>query len=216
MKCVIVGNGTSLSSGQLDRIIGIPSIACNRINLIYPRTRWRPTIYVHPESVAPDLPYIHENIDLGIECHIGEYFAAPPLGLFDVQKTVNVHWIKECHHHLLNFDNPDLPDEWHLPQLCSFGGSVNMAMQIAYTKGYDELILIGCDLIYRDRKPSHFDLNYEHGGEQPAFYAARNALHGHLQALNWLRRKSKNIQIFNATLGGNLEIWQRKSLADVT
>jgi hypothetical protein len=211
MKCVIVGNGTSLSVQQLDLIgaAGIPSFACNRINLIYDKTGWRPDFYVHPESLAPDIPYIQENIDLGIECYIGEHFQP------DIKSGENVKWIKDCHHHLLPFHSDELPDEWHMPQPCTFGGSVNVAMQWAVLKGFDELILIGCDLIYRTRNRSHFDPRYEHGGEQAPFYAARNAFFGHVQALNWIRRKGKNITVTNATEGGMLELWQRKKLEDV-
>jgi len=217
MKCVVVGNGASLSVDQLDLITGIPSIACNRINLIYPETKWRPTIYIHPESIAPDLSFIRENIDLGIECYLGEHYARPPRGVMDLEDAPNIHWIKECHHHLQNFDSrDDLPDEWHLPQLCSFGGSVNMAMQIAVLKGATEIILIGCDLLYKNGKgKSHMHPDYEHGNEQPAFYASRNAFYGHVQALNWIRRKGKNINVFNATRGGLLELWPRVNLNDI-
>lgn len=221
MRIFIVGNGKSLNLTNLDLIAGQPSIACNRINLLYSQTHWRPTIYVHPESIVPDWDYVKENIDAGVECYIGEHYANPPigaLGLIDAEHApANVHFIKECHHWRENFDSQnDLPDEWHLPQLCSFGGSVNMAMQIAVLKGYDDLILLGCDLEYRDgKKQDHFDPAYKHGQEQPAFYAARNALYGHLQALNTIRRKRLNVHIYNATPGGLLEIWERKRFEDV-
>lgn len=215
MKCFVVGNGKSLTADQLDIIEGQSSIACNRINLIYPETKWRPTIYVHPESVAPDLPYIKENIELGIECYIGEHFAKPPKGVMDLEDAPNIHWIKECWHHLQNFDSPETLDEWHLPQLCSFGGSVNIAMQIAVLKGYDEIILLGCDLEYRGAGRSHFHKQYEHGGEQPAFYQSRNALYGHIQALNTIHRKKLNVKVWNATKGGVLDIWERKELSEL-
>src|SRR5688572_19561004 len=105
MKCVIVGNGTSLSVDQLNLVIGIPSIACNRINLIYPETKWRPTIYVHPESLAPDVPFIQENVDMGIECYVGEHYRK-----FGIADAGNIRWIKDCHHHLHNFDSQEVPD----------------------------------------------------------------------------------------------------------
>jgi hypothetical protein len=214
VRCFIVGNGKSLSVRQLDSIIGLPSIACNRINLIYPDTRWRPTIYVHPESLAPDMPFIQENVDMGIPCHLGEHYAAPPVGKLGMKDAPNIKWIKDCHHHLLNFDSPYLPDEWHLP-MCSFGGSVNVAMQIAVVNGFDELVLLGCDLEYKTRNRSHFSPEYEHGGEQPPFYAARNAFFGHIQAMNWIRRKKKNVKVLNATTGGLLELWERVNLEDL-
>jgi len=210
MRCFVIGNGITLRTEDLDQIAGQMSIACNRINLVYPNTKWRPTIYVHPESLAPDMPFIQENVEMGIDCYLGEHFQI--LGLPDAQ---NIHWIKDCHHHLYNFDNPETLDEWHLPGLCSFGGSVNMAMQIAALNNVDEIILLGCDLLYRDRKPSHMHPDYEHGGEQPAFYAARNAFFGHVHALNWIRRRKKNITVLNATRGGLLELWPRVELSDV-
>lgn len=208
MRCYIIGNGIRLSKDQLERIKGQPSIACNRINLIYPETSWRPTVYVHPEALNADIGFIQENVDMGIPCYLGEHFQP------DIKPHGNITWIKDCHHHLFNFDSPEVPDEWHLPQLCSFGGSVNVSMQVAVKLGYDELVLLGCDLEYRDRKPSHFHKDYEHGGEQPAFYAARNALYGHIQALNWIRRKNRDsnyasVTVYNATPGGLLEIWER-------
>jgi len=208
MRAFIIGNGKSLQVSELDSIKGQPSYACNRINLIYLLTEWRPTVYVHPESFAPNVPYIQENIDLGIECWIGEHFEK------DIKPSDKTHWIKDCHHHLVNFDDPELPDEWHMPQPCTFGGSVAVSMQRAILDGFDELILLGCDLEYRDNKPSHFDKSYEHGGEQPAFFASRNAFYGHIQGLNWIRRKKKNVNIYNATKGGLLELWPRVELAE--
>lgn len=203
MKCYIVGNGKSLVPEQLDKIVGRPSYACNRINLIYPKTEWRPTVYAHPESFAPDTPFIQENVDAGITCWVGEHFT-------DV--TGNFRPIKDCHHHLFHFDSPEVPDEWHFPQPCTFGGSVNWMMQRAVLDGFDELILLGCDLEYRDKKPSHFDNAYEHGREQPAFYAGRDALYGHIQAMNYIRRRNLNVRVFNGTRGGLLEVWPRVSL----
>jgi hypothetical protein len=215
MRAYIVGNGKSLTAGDLDLIVGQPSFACNRINLIYGKTKWRPTVYVHPESFAPDMEYIQENIDLGIKCYLGEYFALPPKGVLTLPDAENITWLNDCHHHLINFDDQECIDEWHMPQPCTFGGSVNVAMQVAVLLGYDDLILLGCDLEYRDHKPSHFDPAYEHGGELPAWFGIRNALWGHVTALNWIRRHNPKIWVRNATRGGLLEIWPRVKLEDV-
>ena len=149
MGCYIIGNGASLKAADLDLIVGQPSFACNRISLIYPETKWRPGVYVHPESLAPDLPFIQEHVDMGIPCYLGEHYQP------DIADAPNIHWLKDCHHHLLNFDSAELPNEWHLPQPCSFGGSVNVAMQIAVLNDFDELVLMGCDLEYKTPNPNH-------------------------------------------------------------
>ena len=215
MRCWIIGNGASLTASDLDLIADERSIACNRISLVYPETKWRPSIYVHPETLNADLTFIRQHIEMGIPCYLGEHFAKPPKGVMDLEDAPNIHWIKDCHHHLYNFDSPEILDEWHLPQLCSFGGSVNIAMQVAVLQGYDELVLLGCDLIYRDKKKNHFHPDYEHGGEQPAFYQSRNAFYGHVQALNWIRRKGRDIKVTNATRGGLLELWPRMSVESI-
>lgn len=129
-----------------------------------------------------------------------------------MKEAENIYWLKDCHHHLCRIDSPERPDEWHFPQLCSFGGSVNIAMQIAVKKGYDEIVLLGCDLGYKDKKQNHFHPDYEHGGEQPSTDANLNALHGHIQALNWIRRTHSNVKVYNATRGGFLELWERIEL----
>lgn len=213
-RVYVIGNGKSLQSSDLDLIAGEPSIACNRISLIYPETKWRPTIYVHPENFSPDLEYVREHVVMGIECWLGGIFAPPPVGQFDIDSP-NVHWLKACHHYLVNFDDKEMPDEWHLPQICSFGGSVNVAMQVAVRNGFDEIVLLGCDMQYKNGKgKSHMHPDYENGEEQPAFYASKNAFFGHIQAFNYIKRKKPNVKVYNATRGGLLELWERVELRD--
>lgn len=42
---LIVGNGPSLKTTDLEALAGLPSIASNKINLLYDTTSWRPTLY---------------------------------------------------------------------------------------------------------------------------------------------------------------------------
>jgi hypothetical protein len=217
MRAFILGNGKSLLDCDLNRLDKFQTYTCNRIGLIYGRTFFRPKVYVHPESLDDDLSFIQENIDLGIECHIGERYGEAPRGIFGIKEAPNVHWIKDCHHWYLDFDSPALPDEWCF-QPCTFAGSVNYMMQLAIKQGYDDIILVGCDLEYKDGKddPSHFDPRYKNGKEKPAWLAAKNALWGHIQAMNYLKRKHLNVRVRNATHGGLLEVWERVSFDDVS
>ena len=41
----VLGNGPSLANTPLDLLIGENTVGINRINLIYDKTAWRPTIY---------------------------------------------------------------------------------------------------------------------------------------------------------------------------
>ena len=58
---VVVGNGPSLTAEQLDSLSHFPSIASNKIGLIFDQTAWRPTIF----SIAdPLLIFKMERDDL--------------------------------------------------------------------------------------------------------------------------------------------------------
>ena len=110
------------------------------------------------------------------------------------------HEIKTCSHYRRHFNEPEAPHLWHPPVLCTFGSSVNVAVQIAHLQGYSPIYLVGCDL---DNNMDHFSENYRHGKEQENRYAQMDALAAHLVA----SRSGADIQ--NATLGGNLEAFPR-------
>src|SRR5699024_7865108 len=44
-RCFIIGNGPSLRAEDLDKLKNEITFACNRINLIFDQTDWRPTYY---------------------------------------------------------------------------------------------------------------------------------------------------------------------------
>lgn len=211
---VIVGNGPSLAKTDLSLTKGLASFACNNIHLIYPTTTWRPTYYVRSEAV--DLlrqnawgDSVKVHLDMGIPCYISGYYKDAAVG-YD-----NYRELKHCTHHMMNYDHPDVPSEWHMPWICQFGGSLIVSMQLALNLGYDRLVLVGCDLGYRDNKPSHFDKSYEHGQEQPALYANRNNIWAHLCGINYHGRRGLPYNVINCTVGGDLHLYPRARLEDV-
>ena len=206
----IIGNGPSLLPDNLDKLIGKPSYACNRIHLMYEYTDWRPTEYVRSEWAALDddpvrwksgREEIQLHLDMGIRCRVSNHWDLEGIDI-----------LKHCHEHQVNYDDKNAPSEWHLPQPCVFGGSMSVAMQLAYMDGFKTLVLLGCDLNYRNGKPNHFTDKYELGGETDAFYANKNALWGHVVAINTIARKGLDLFVVNATRGGDLHLyprWQR-------
>lgn len=48
---LVVGNGPSLRIEDLEALSGIPAIASNKINLLFPRTSWRPRLYTIGDSL---------------------------------------------------------------------------------------------------------------------------------------------------------------------
>lgn len=148
----------------------------------------------------------HMEMDCQIHCNVWFIKWMDRIG----QKTRNVNVINSCAHYTVNFDSEYCPHLWHLPRLCTFGSSVNIAVQIAIQSGYSPIYLVGCDLGYRDNQPSHFDSHYEHGKEQPARLANLNTLTAHMIA-----KRSSPVPIYNATIGGELEVYERVKYEDL-
>jgi hypothetical protein len=210
-RAFIVGNGPSLSQTNLDLLIGEVSFACNRISLIYGETDWRPNYYIRSEGLElnnepdpslwqDDIHYHLDHPDIDVYCN----------AYFTKHLGTGAHGAKRlklCTHYLKHYDDDECPYMWHLPFLCSYGSSVNVALQLAVQLGYGPLYLIGCDLGYRDGEPSHFTDEYESGYEdmlRPARYANLDTLNAHIIAA-----RSCPVPIFNATKGGDLEVYER-------
>jgi hypothetical protein len=212
-RAFIVGNGPSLNDTPLDLLIGETSFGVNRIAGIYPRTNWRPTHYVRAEEASTLYdPTIYQSDmeihrDLGCEIWSNEMFIRESDG---IRSSGQWRQIRACAHYTMHFDNPDCPASYHLPRLCTFGSSVSVAIQIALgIQNIDTVYLVGCDMGYREGKVNHFDENYTEGvGE------LRNARYTELDILaaHMIAARSFPGRIFNATVGGSLEVYPRVRL----
>ena len=212
MRAFIVGNGPSLANTNLDLIKGEVSFATNRIHLIFPNTSWRPTHYVRAENPFESRKIAKQDLKeifrLGIVSYLNRSYENDwrDLARFEMPTSVVEFLPDSCSHTLMHYDDPQSPLEWHKP-LCAFGSSLHVAIQLAVKLGYGPLYLLGCDLGYKEGKPSHFDPLYEIGFEEhlkPAHYANRDLLHAHQVA-----NASSPVKIYNATIGGDLEVYPR-------
>ena len=209
MRAWIVGNGPSLNWTPLEKLNNEVTFGVNRICEIWGDTYWRPTYYVRTESprVADSMTYLQELKDIvatGIHCYL------PKGWIREIGEHDNVELINTCHHYKYAYFDSGSPHVWHLPMICDYASSVCVAMQIAVLNGFDELYLVGCDLGYTDEGTSHF---YEDGPDDRRIEANQTnltILHGHMIA-----RKSSPVPIYNATLGGELEVHPRVSFFEV-
>lgn len=220
-RAFVIGNGPSLAQTDLDLLEKEVTFGCNRVLPLYERTTMRLTHYVRSEGMelfnfpdpgiwAPDV--LHHLHDPDCTTWLNPYFR---INLEKINEGRNwaeakpgkVNWIGACTHYLTHYDKDDCPVLWHLPNLCSYGSSVTVAIQIAVTLGYSPIYLVGCDLGYVDGKPNHYSPEYEKGYEsmlRPAKYANLDTLMGHIIA-----KRSSKAPIFNATIGGMLEVYDR-------
>lgn len=192
MRAFIVGNGPSLARTRLDLLQDEVTFGTGRIHL----SGWYPKFYVLAEGVNT----VHENrirhdlrdIALNVErC----YLQAGLSGLaFVPHPNCEIEYFTTCQH-----ANTGAPETWHLPQLCSYGSSVHVAMQIATNLGYAPLYLVGCDLT-----GGHFTDEYGESAIQTRLWE-----HAHEIAAR------SNPNIYNATVGGNLEAYPKVKLGEV-
>lgn len=211
MRAFVIGNGPSLRSTPLDRLKGEISFATNRIHLIYPHTTWRPTHYVRAEEMTmPDQDVwkvdITTHLEMKVEVWCNKWFMKWIRNM-GKHNPKQVHIIKPCPHYQYHFDVPECPHLWHMPRLCTFGSSVNVAIQIAVQQGFSPIYLIGCDLGYSIHPQAHFDPHYTDGYQgylREARYADMDTLTAHAIAA-----RSSPAPIYNATLGGYLEAYPR-------
>ncbi|MCB2179453.1 hypothetical protein KQH61_05980 [bacterium] len=220
MRAFIVGNGPSLKDTPLDLLKDEVCFATNRINLVYGSTSWRPNYYVRAESIEDttvpteawmdDLLVHLRDPDIAVYCN--PWFPKKLRQLGIVEDWENLYVIKGCPHYLNHYDNKYCPVLWHLPTYCTYGSSVNVAIQIAVSLGYGPLYLVGCDLGY-GKGNDHFDQDYSEGYRQdlrPARYANMDTLNAHMIA-----KRSSPVDIFNATIGGEMEVYERVDLMEL-
>ena len=217
MHAWIIGNGPSLAQTPLELLKDEVCFATGRIHLIYLKTTWRPTHYVMTEGADTTQAMkddFAEQIKLGIPLYLSRGWKGNytnwNLRKYE-QKTTRIDWIKTCPEHTGVHAGKDAPKVWHLPDLCGFGSSLHVAMQIAVLEGYTPLYLLGCDMGYVDGQPNHFDPNYEAGLKlRPA-----NQTNSDIKWAHNVCFRSCPTPVYNCSVGGELEVYPRAFLEDV-
>ena len=215
MRAFIVGNGPSLNQTPLERLIGETCFAVNRIHLIYPRTKWRPTHWTAFDRTRQSQGVWIEDIWLHAELGEEVYVRDDIKCASELPKLPNVHMETVCKHMSpMDSTNPaEFGGPWHLPQLCRYGGSTLMSIQLAVRLGYDDLYVVGCDLGYKDAdNVNWFDKNYLPPDTYKADQARRwNALLEEAHGIAARECAGLGVRIRNAGIGGDLRAYPRVS-----
>jgi hypothetical protein len=235
-RAFLIGNGPSLAQTPLDQLQGEHTLAMNRIALLYDKVSWRPSFFVCTTTNVARLEWhkdILRTISLGIPSFVWDRlkeYIEPRSNIVYVNCTHGDEVVSHA------------PDEWWSydvsQRVCKFGSSMLVALQIAVYMGFNPIYLLGCDLGFRGprnklisnmliskalrrltgrrsvptRDPNHFDPSYGTPGLAPDKLNV-NMLAAHNLALRATERIG--VQICNATLGGELEVYPRVELAHV-
>jgi hypothetical protein len=201
MRAFILGNGESLKDTPFHLLKGERTFGVNYIWKWFDKTDWRPTDYVIGELPAYNVDNVKEcishMIQVGVRMHVQAGFKpfmerikdAGHKRRIEPHPRTSINMFVTCH--------GDKEHDWHLPMVCGYGTVVNIAVQLAIAEGADEIFLLGCDL-----GTKHF-----HEGE---FTNTNLATRAHEIA-----QRCSTVPIFNATIGGSLEVYPRVDIYEV-
>lgn len=229
-RCFIMGNGPSLNQMNLELFMNDIVWGSNRCYLLFDRIEWRPKFYVAIDKrVVPDNAIEIDNLKNQLP---GILFFYPVIFRYNrtLKSASNVYWYNEV---FLNEDN--LPYTMFSSNASEFvysARTVTVAMlQLAVHLGFNPIYLIGCDtnytvpttvqhengdpnlLISSASDPNHFD---------SAYFGKNKKWHEpHVDRMIFHYEQAKKVcdelgvDVYNATVGGNLEIFPRVNYLDL-
>lgn len=231
-RCFVIGNGPSLAKTPLDELVDEYSFAMNRIALIFSKTEWRPTFYTLTTVAMHDPTWANsakEAVRLGIPSFVWWPFLPRVCDFPQVPENI---YLIECSHARTPTQTIP-PDDWWSwdigERVCKHGTSMLSALQIAVFMGFNPIYLIGADNYWKpfdyetDDDPNHFDSSYwskmKLGNREIHVdeHAAHRYTHQCTTAHGLAHRvtSARGINIYNATIGGKLEVYPRVNIHDI-
>ena len=229
-RIFIVGNGPSLNKINLDRLQGEYTFAANKIYLLFDKVKWRPTFYTCLDwRVGPDISEMINTLRDGMTFFLPNRFYTL------LQSGEDVFW----YHSKSPGETIYEKFETDITQGVRGGGTILVAaIQIAFYLGFREMYLIGVDASYsipktviqsgpdkfgngvklnlestEDDDLNHFDPRYFGKGTKWHDPNVNEMVRGFANC-----RKAIEIhggKIYNATVGGKLEVLERGIFDDL-
>lgn len=207
-RCFIVGSGPSLTMEQLDKISKEDSFGANRIYKVFENTKWRPNYYIIQDPYDPTPRENYERLKVD-NLFVSDYY-------WRENGMNNKNAI--CYRTKRTLKQKrSLPFSSNIEKYIQVAGTVTYTMiQMAVYFGYKEIYLIGMDHYYanitndkgefvkksnikshvfEDEKPSEVVANISY--MEDAYRSAKSYC------------EKNNVKIYNATLGGYLEVFDR-------
>lgn len=228
-RIFVIGNGPSLNRTPLNMLTDEYTIAMNRISLLYDKTNWRPTFFV---CTTTNIRYPEWHRDIMRTINSGVVtFAGDKLKEY-IGDHKNVHYLN-CTHGEQIIDSPLL--EWWSDDIskrvCKYATSMLVAFQVAFYLGFKELYIVGADLAFSESLLKTF-LCHLRLGRLTHFWGDKNhfsskygtpgctskVLNRNMLAAHNLVKgvaQKHGVKIFNATLGGRLEVYPRVNFFDL-
>lgn len=215
-SCFVVGNGPSLTIDDLKRINPYDSFAANGIWGVFQECDWRPTYYFLGDPRYAR--YIDNNIRIPIESAEASFFIYTHLKQYHpcVFEYPNVYFYfqpyRTIYHRIydkITFKRyPKYSRD--ITKMIPTAGTITYEMlQVALYMGYSNIYLLGIDHTYQ--KGEHFRSCHGTKGKPP-----ENLIRWE-RAYETIKRQAKKrgINVYNATRGGMLEVFERVNLEEI-
>lgn len=208
---LIVANGPSLNRTPLDEFIGVPSIGMNKIDLIYPRVKWRPSLVVCENNL------VARQNSAGFMAH------DVPVYLSWKSRWLIPHGLRRNAHFFLTLSD----EKFHCDLPTGIGSASTVtfvALQFAYYLGANPVVLIGADHSFAYAgKPNeyrrmdtedvnHFDSNYFAKGTHWGIPNLKLSEEGYVKARQAFENDGR--VVYDATVGGKLSVFKKMCIAD--
>ncbi|MGI6069345.1 MAG: 6-hydroxymethylpterin diphosphokinase MptE-like protein [Blautia sp.] len=222
-RCFLVGTGPSLVPEDLDKIQGEKAFGCNMLYKLYPKTSWRPDYYCMTDRVYAK--YQSQEMLKHVE--------APVFTPKSAYRRMPVHGEQVIYVNDI-YDYNTYKPRGKMLSYCWLKASVMLFMlEMAVYMGFTEIYLLGVDCTNTYRPDGHFTKDYV---KDDAKAAEKERLESDLKkekmtpeemwAHNYRRNieayeeiakfaQKKGISIYNATRGGNLEVFPRVALEEI-
>lgn len=221
--CFIIGNGPSLKVEDLTKLyeLKIPSFAFNRIFCIFDETPWRPTYYIsQDENVTYGQLDKFKKLNLKCRFH--------PIR-WKWYKDIN---IKDAYYYkTINSDKEDVLGFTKNISKEVFDSSTvaYTAFQLAYYMGFKRIYLIGFDQNYKvsldkdgnvvtnnEVKKDYFSDKYKNEKTDDLLLPNLFEMNKAFISVDYhVKNGNIDLEVYNATRGGMLEVFPRVDLDDI-
>lgn len=221
-RCFLVGNGPSLKAADLDMIANEVSFGCNMIYKIFDKTKWRPTYYF-----ITDIVYT-ENLSKEIE----QYVNSPMIMHGRAYRSMKIKPQDVTYVYSLSQDDYKVRGNMLAYYIPAQATVMTFMIEMAIYMGFREIYLLGVDCT-NSFTTGHFNDNYTPSELDKVNLARARKTLGNpkltlaelgeyrlgraIKAFEIIAEYAgrKGVKIYNATRGGQLEAFPRRSIDDI-
>jgi hypothetical protein len=204
---LVVGNGPSLNITPLDDFKDIPSIGMNKIDLLFKKTSWRPSL----------ITVVNGTVILQHKHH----FKSSSIPVFMDVKGYYLGFISKNINYFLSKYSSDFSKEYY-KGLGSGGTVTYSALQLAFILGAKNVILFGVDHSFNQTGTKYVKSKGDDLNHFDPNYFGKGAVWGlpDLDACEVVYRKAKKAfeadgrKIYDATINGKLNIFPKISIEE--